>query len=186
MHNQITRFKFVAITALLHDLLQVISKLSKSFQAQSLDLSMIHPLVEATKSSLNDMQRVPSARLAEFLNLIDQQKLEDDGRVDIQYRDVAIKVTAAGYTAFFQTKQRFIEEVVDNIDDRFLADSMTVLDALGILNPQRCLEIQHSMAIKSYKCCWTTMERKEMAGMVQSLLLLMNKQLGLNGDNCAS
>ena len=83
LHNQITRFEFVAITALLHDLLQVISKLSKSFQAQSLDLSMIHPLVEATKSSLNDIQRVPSARLAEFLNLIDEQKLEDDGRVDI-------------------------------------------------------------------------------------------------------
>ena len=133
LHNQITRF-----TALLHDLLQVISKLSKSFQAQSLDLFMIHPLVEATKSSLNDIQRVPSARLAEFLNLIDEQKLEDDGRVDIQYRDVAIKVTAAGYTAFFQTKERFIEEVVDNIDDRFPADSMTVLDALGILNPKRC------------------------------------------------
>ena len=100
LHNQITRF-----TALLHDLLQVISKLSKSFQAQSLDLFMIHPLVEATKSSLNDIQRVPSARLAEFLNLIDEQKLEDDGRVDIQYRDVAIKVTAAGYTAFFQTRE---------------------------------------------------------------------------------
>ena len=138
LHNQITKFEFVAITALLHDLLQVISKLSKSFQAQSLDLSMIHPLVEATKSSLNDMQRVPSARLAEFLNLIDEQKLEDDGRVDIQYRDVAIKVTAAEYTAFFQTKERFIEEVVDNIDNRFPADSMTVLDALGILNPKRC------------------------------------------------
>ncbi|XP_073243918.1 uncharacterized protein C17orf113-like [Porites lutea] len=138
LHSQITRFEFVAITALLHDLLQVISKLSKSFQAQSLDLSMIHPLVEATKSSLNDTQRVPSARRAEFLNLIDEQKLEDNGRVDIQYRDVAIKVTAAGYTAFFQTKERFIEEVVDNIDDRFPADSMTVLDALGILNPKRC------------------------------------------------
>lgn len=99
---------------------------------------MIHPLVAATKSSLNDMQRVPSAQLAEFLNFINEQKLEDDGRVDIQFRDVAIKVTAAGYTAFFQTKQRFIEEVVDNIDDRFPADSMTVLDALGILNPESC------------------------------------------------
>ena len=55
--------------------------------------------------------------------------MDDDGRVDIQYRDVAIKVTAAGYTAaFFQTKERFIEEVVDNIDDRFPAVSMTVLD----------------------------------------------------------
>ena len=123
----------------MHDLLQVISNLSKSFQAQSLDLSMIHSLVEAiTKSSLNDMQRAPSARLSEFLNLIDEQKLEDDGRVDIHYRDVAIKVTEAGYTAFFQTKQRFIEEVVDNIDNWFSADSMTVLDALGILNPKRC------------------------------------------------
>lgn len=107
LHDQITRFEFVAITAILHDLLQVISKLSKSFQAQSLDLSMIHPLVEATKSTLNDMQRAPSARLAEFLNLIDEQKLEDDGRVDIQYKDVDIKVTAAGYTAFFQTKARY-------------------------------------------------------------------------------
>ena len=138
LHKQITRFEFVAITALLHDLLQAISKLSKSFQAQSLDLSMIHPLVEATKSSLNDMQKAPGAQLAEFLNLIDERKLEDDGRVDIHYRDVTIKVTAAGHRAFFQTKQRFIEEVVDNIDDRFPAASMTVLDALGILNPKRC------------------------------------------------
>lgn len=84
------------------------------------------------------MQRAPSARLSEFLNLIDEEKLEDDGRVDIHYRDVAIKGTEAGYTAFFQTKQRFIEEVVDNIDNRFSADSMPVLDALGILNPKRC------------------------------------------------
>lgn len=72
LHNQITRFEFVAITVLLHDLLQ------------SLDLSMIHPLVEATKSNLNDMLRVPSARLAQFLNLTDEQKLEDDGRHSAQ------------------------------------------------------------------------------------------------------
>lgn len=104
LHNQITKFEFVAITALLHDLLHVISKLIKSFQAQSLDLSMINPLVKATKSSLHDMQRAPSERLDEFLNLIDEQKL-DDGRVEIQYKDVAIKVTAAGYTAFFQTSR---------------------------------------------------------------------------------
>ena len=50
---------------------------------------------------------------------------------------MAIKVTAAGYTAFFQTKQRFIKEVIKNIDDRFPADSMTI-----------------------HPCCWTAMERK--------------------------
>lgn len=80
---------------------------------------------------------------------------------------MSIKVTAAGYTAFFQTKQRFVKEVIKNIDDRFPADSMTILDSLG----------------NGYKCCWTAMERKQMAGMVQSLLLLINKQLGLNGNN---
>lgn len=57
---------------------------------------------------------------------------------------MAIKVTAAGYTAFFQTKQRFVKEVIKNIDDRFSADSMIILDALG----------------NGYKCCWTAMERK--------------------------
>ena len=37
---------------------------------------MILPLVKATKSTLNDMQRAPSAWLAKFLNLIDNKNLK--------------------------------------------------------------------------------------------------------------
>ena len=112
--------------------------------------------------------------------------MDDDGRVDIQYRDVAIKVTAAGYTAFFQTKERFIEEVVDNIDDRFPANSMTVLDTLGILNPKRCPANPAFYGNQELQVLLDHYGKERNGRNVQSLLLLMNKQLGLNGDNCAS
>ena len=47
--SQITTFQFVASTELLNDLLSVLSRLGKQFQAQSLDLSMNHPRVRSAK-----------------------------------------------------------------------------------------------------------------------------------------
>lgn len=135
---QIKSFVFVATTALLSDLLSVLARLSKSFQAQSLDLSMIHPLIDAAKTSVNNMQHTPGAQLQEILDLIDADELKDNPKIQIGYKNAAVEVTLAGYTTFLQTKESLIQEVVNNIDRRFPNDTLTVLDALAILNPKRC------------------------------------------------
>ena len=136
--SQITTFQFVATTALLNGLLSVLSRLSKSFQAQSLDRSMIHPLVRSAKSSLSSINQEPGAHLADILNLVDERQLEGEREIKIRYKEVEVKVNESSYASFHRTKDRFIEEVISNIDYRFPADSKSVVDALGILNPRKC------------------------------------------------
>ena len=55
LFNDISQFKFIALTHLLMDILPFLGRLSKVFQSDSLDFSKIAPMVESTCKSLRDL-----------------------------------------------------------------------------------------------------------------------------------
>ena len=56
--NDVTQYKFIAITHMLMDILPFTGRLSKVFQGDRLDFNKVAPMTDSTNESLKDMLRV--------------------------------------------------------------------------------------------------------------------------------
>ena len=82
LFNDITQFKFIAITHLLMDILPFLGRLGKMFQSDNLDFSKIAPMVDSTCESLKDMiecEGVFVDKLHKFVQI-------SEGRAEILYK----------------------------------------------------------------------------------------------------
>ena len=97
-----------------------------------------------------------------------------------------MKVIESSYVSFHQTKDRLIEEVISNIDDRFPIDSMSEVDVSGILNPRKCPAIANLSNYGNEELqVLGDHYGKRMAKMGLFHRLLMKLRRNFNGSNCA-
>ena len=129
--KQVATAKYLLITAMLCDILNVVSQFSKTFQAKDVDLSVVEPAVTLAISKLDLMKSEPSENYAFVLDAL------SDGKQ--QYRNVGITDNTE------QTKRdvanmahKFIDAICSKLRDRFPQDETSTLVALDkVLNPKR-------------------------------------------------
>lgn len=128
--NKVNNFKFLASLAMLHDVLTVISKLSKVFQKDNIDIDQMNGMITSTKLTLETFINNPGQVLGETLDMIEQtggqfHGVKVTGINDKQKRD------------FNSLKKKYIENVISKINERFQPDQLDLLQCLNtVLNPK--------------------------------------------------
>lgn len=117
---------FVLVTAFLRDTLGCVGKLSRVFQKDDLDISVINTMVESTKEKLMLLKTNNGSELSKTYENI------DDG----QYRGVKILDKQQTRIGFQNASSDYLDKLNNNIEERFESDSMRTLNLLNVvLNP---------------------------------------------------
>ena len=75
--NDVSQYKFIAITHMLMDILPFIGRLSKVFQSDTIDFSKVGPMIDSTTESLKDMLECEGVfvdKLSAFVQTSDDSK----------------------------------------------------------------------------------------------------------------
>ena len=122
----------IAAIYLLDYVLPQVAKLSKTLQAERLDLTVVSALVESVLHSLDDAL-LPTANWV--LELIDAHDQLDDA--------TGIKVTPDDISSFQKNvAESFVADLKNNISSRFA--SQDVVSAFSVFNPQKMPDVSSS------------------------------------------
>ena len=125
LHDQVATVGYLLMTAVMCDILAVISQLSKTFQARDIDLSMIESAVNLAISKLQTMKEEPGDKYAFVLGA-----LENCGS-ETTHRNVFMKDnTPAARQDVSKQASDFIDSICVNLRQRFPEDETCVLGAL--------------------------------------------------------
>ncbi|XP_053385814.1 zinc finger protein 862-like [Mercenaria mercenaria] len=80
LFNEVTQYKFVALTHLMMDVLPFMGRLSKNFQYDTIDFTKVQPLVQSTCDSMKDLSEVPGV----FMTKLDEFVTKDGDKVVYQ------------------------------------------------------------------------------------------------------
>lgn len=125
----IAEFMFLAITHLLYDVLNELTRLSKVFQKDSIDFSIIAPSVRATISTLEAMATVPGPVLSEFLS-----ETTASGELAKTFQGIILRGVSSDIELFSRLSVTFLGHVVENLQSRF--PQTILISAMAILDPR--------------------------------------------------
>ena len=118
-------YKFIACAYLLSDVLPHLSRLSKIFQKQNVDLSRIQPCLKTAVDSIKQYENADGPNLS---------KLDQVLATDL--KDFNITPTDAQKQEFkSSTQMKYIQAIVTGLQDRF--PDVEDLDAFSIVDPQK-------------------------------------------------
>ena len=108
------------------DVLEPITKLSKVFQGDLIDISIVRPAVESTIAVLEDLQENAGVHLVQL------QEATQNGT----YLGIKIQDTELLRTSFKKDQREYVGKIISNLQKRFGLDSLSILEHLDILlNP---------------------------------------------------
>ncbi|XP_019617203.1 PREDICTED: zinc finger protein 862-like [Branchiostoma belcheri] len=131
--------KFLGILIIFRNVLPELAQLSKSFQANALNFSVVSPAIDYTKSKLREIEES---------NIIINQLRQDLDPNDGQFRHTEICLTEAVEVQVAGLTQKYTDALCQNIDRRF-QDSLPVVSALSIFDPE-ALPQPESERFRSY------------------------------------
>ena len=118
--------KFVFSLALLLDVLEPITKLSKVFQGDLIDISIVRPAVDSTIAVLEDLQANAGLHLRQV----------QDATQNGTYLGIKILDTELLRTSFQKDQREYVGKLISNLQKRFSLDSLSILEHLdNLLNP---------------------------------------------------
>ena len=128
--NQLQSVKFVMIMAFLLDVLDPITKLSKVFQRDLADVTIVRPAVDSTIAVLESFMIKAGPHLQQALNDIH----------DCTYKEIHLKDNSTLRTAVQTAQSDYLQKLVSNLNKRFEPQSLSMLEHLNqVLNPA-CLD----------------------------------------------
>ena len=108
------------------DVLEPITKLSKVFQGDLIDISIVRPAVESTIAVLEDLQENAGVHLVQL------QEATQNGT----YLGIKIQDTELLRTSFKKDQREYVGKITSNLQKHFGLDSLSILEHLDILlNP---------------------------------------------------
>lgn len=117
-------YKFVATMYLLSDVLPHLSRLSKNFLKEDVDLSLIQPCSQATIETITRYKDSPGPNLSKV-----------DVLLSTDLKDLSIEASSTQKESFkMQIPKKYIEAVVTHLEKCF--PSAQLLEAFSIFNPQ--------------------------------------------------
>ncbi|XP_070542020.1 uncharacterized protein C17orf113-like [Ptychodera flava] len=133
--SEITSYSFVSITALLMDVLPVVSNLSKVFQREHVDWSVIKPKLQIAISLLQDMSKTPA-----LMRHLSQFKLECN---EFMYKGRELRAAGRNFD-IDKLCDTYIESLVCNLSDRFPQNDMDILQCFDAVFNPRCVPLETS------------------------------------------
>ncbi|CAM4347987.1 unnamed protein product [Leuciscus chuanchicus] len=122
--GQIQTYSFIALTHALADLLPVMTKLNLVFQKDNVNLSSIRPIVQASVAAFTQLRDVPGPEEETF----------QAGYKDGTYKDVKVTNSSErSIQAFKKARERYVQHLIDALQDRFPEDCMDLLHCLDTL-----------------------------------------------------
>lgn len=127
--KKINSFKFLAKSALIGDILSVITKLSKVFQKESVDIEQTNDMLLCCKNTLELYVDNDGPVLTDTMSAISQ---------DGFYHGVKLAFfSQQSKDQILSLKKKYIQCVLSKIDERFTPQSMHVLQCMNsVLNPK--------------------------------------------------
>ncbi len=117
-------YKFVACAYLMSDVLPHLSRLSKIFQKENVDFSLIQPCLQSTIDAINVYEHTDGPNLLKVENILTSD-----------LKDFQILATTTHKNSFKCNVQRmYIQAIVRHLTDRF--PNVEIIDAFNIFNPQ--------------------------------------------------
>lgn len=118
-------YKFVACAHLLADVLPHLGRLSRIFQKQNVDLTLIQPCLKVTIDSIKQYKDHPGPHLSKVREVVTSE-----------LKDFDIPISDAKEEEFKALQSKYIEAVVDGLQDRF--PNVSELEAFSLFDPQKC------------------------------------------------
>ena len=117
-------YKFIGVVCLLCDILSALTRCSKVFQKDSIDIQQVEDMLSATTDTLEDLCEHPGLVLQDFLT-----QVADSGEFQ--------GITVAGSEDMLKNiAADFVREIRQELDKRFPASDMAVLkDLATVLDP---------------------------------------------------
>lgn len=123
LRKSLLQYKFPAMTWYLMDIIPVITTLNLVFQKDSLDVSVIKPIVDTTISKLEYLKSNDGHYKQEFKRLLKGDTLFDHG---LSYKTQQEQLVESAM-------QTFINNLIENMKKRFPDDSISVVSAFDAL-----------------------------------------------------
>ena len=117
-------YKFVATAYLLSDILPHLSRLSRIFQKQDIDLTLIQPCLKSIIDTINEYKDTPGLNLSKI-----DQVLSTDLK---DFNNEPTDIQKEAFKSSIQVK--YIEAIIKKLQDRF--PHVELLDAFSIFDPQ--------------------------------------------------
>ena len=124
----ITTFEFLASTHLLYDVLPILTRLSKTFQRQCVDFSVI---TDAVQAAVGAIKHAHGPQLAGFLSNVPDTPAEF-----FYFKEQRISDGAVQREHFEKSKIYFLDALVANLNSCFPATDSTLLSSFSVPDPQ--------------------------------------------------
>ncbi|KAF1621243.1 hypothetical protein FQV09_0014278, partial [Eudyptes chrysolophus] len=137
--EELKKFQFVAFTKILLDVLPIFQKLSRFFQIEDFDLSILKPIVSATATTLQAQKSTSGQNLQEFLNEMNEHPRDDrEGESCLYYKGVELANCSKVHLKHFERlKESYLESVRGNLLDRFPSSVLEAISSFSaIFNPK--------------------------------------------------
>ena len=129
----IKTYKFIGTLCFLNDVLVVLTRCSKTFQKDDIDIHMVLDMLEASVTTLDDMPDSPGES---FLNFIQQCQTQGE------YQGIPLH----GNEEVKKVARQFVSHIKAQIQQRFPPDDMQVLkDLASILDPRHLPQRQQEL-----------------------------------------
>ncbi len=124
--QEMKTYHFIYITYMLTDVLGIMNRLNLTFQREDVHIGTIQPMVNSTINLLRDMLRTPGEAVQEFQREFDVQQGIFQG-MQLTYAD------PGSIEAAERATRNFIDALIDNLQQRFPEDAITLIQHLDTL-----------------------------------------------------
>ena len=134
LRTVLARYSFFASLVLLNDVLSAVNRLSLVFQRSTIDLTVVWPLLSSTLQTLKNLQQEPATAFetnvkqliaktsSEVVSLHqnDESVPDSDGESDSDGQDDLVKIILNEPEKYeIYVRQKFLAEIIKNLQDRF-------------------------------------------------------------------
>ncbi|OXB70873.1 UNVERIFIED_CONTAM: hypothetical protein H355_011592 [Colinus virginianus] len=127
--QELKKFHFVAFTKILLDILPIFQKLSRFFQIEDFDLSILKPIVSATATTLQAQKGSSGQNLQEFLSaMTEHPRGEREGESRLFYKGVELANCSPVHLRHFEhLKDAYLESVRGSLLDSYGVSELNFL-----------------------------------------------------------
>ena len=139
LYKAFTKFEFIATMHFLMDAVPVMQNVSKAFQKVDVDFSVVMPIVTSTVEALAAMKETNGPHLNKYISSIHGQ--EGDS---LHFQGIDISCSSQQRVTFQRARVNFIDEIIENVQNRFPVSQGGVISAFSVLNFKESLAYSSS------------------------------------------
>ncbi|XP_069138821.1 uncharacterized protein C17orf113-like [Argopecten irradians] len=126
--KDIKTFKFIATLCLLRDVLDILCKLSRTFQKDIIDIQQVNSMVRSARDTIASFHTINPPTVEDLLDQIDESE---------EFRGISLSCSIRDRLIFRNIKRSFVRNLILEFNERFPEDGMSDMQDLNvILNPK--------------------------------------------------